>query len=196
MFDFAWSEIALIGVVALVLIGPKDMPVAIKAVSDMVKKARKMAGEFQGHVDEMVKDTSIAEVRQQINEIRNFDIRGEIERSVDADGSLRSAFNTDAFVTPPPTPMPMPEEPMLDVTVPERPEHTIAAPDLVPATATPPAFIPPMVAAESPPAAPATVHPPAFFPPKVVAPNLDTPKLDTLAHVAAADATSVTQPGA
>ena len=54
-----------------------------------------MAGEFQSHVDEMVKDTSIAEVRQQINEIRNFDIRGEIEKAVDADGSLRSTFNED-----------------------------------------------------------------------------------------------------
>ena len=97
MFDFAWSEIALIGVVALVLIGPKDLPVAIKAVSDVVKKMRKMAGEFQSHVDEMVKDTSIAEVRQQINEIRNFDIRGEIEKAVDADGSLRSGFADDPF---------------------------------------------------------------------------------------------------
>ncbi len=43
MFDFAWSEIALIGVVALIAIGPKDMPVAIKAVAEMIKKARRMA---------------------------------------------------------------------------------------------------------------------------------------------------------
>src|SRR5580698_7538681 len=95
MFDFAWSEIALIGVMALVLTGPKDLPVAIKAVSEVVKKMRRMAGEFQSHVDEMVKDTSIAEVRQQIAEIRNFDIRGEIEKAVDADGSLRKTFADD-----------------------------------------------------------------------------------------------------
>jgi sec-independent protein translocase protein TatB len=100
MFDFAWSEIALIGVVALVLIGPKDMPVAVKAVANVVKKARRMAAEFQTHVDDMVRDTELAEVRQQINEIRNFDIRGEVERAVDADGSLRKSF-ADPFVTPP-----------------------------------------------------------------------------------------------
>ena len=47
MFDFAWSEIGLIGVVALIAIGPKDMPAAIKAVTGMIKKARRMAGEFQ-----------------------------------------------------------------------------------------------------------------------------------------------------
>ena len=40
MFDFSMSEIALIGVVALVLIGPKDLPVAVKAVTGMIKKAR------------------------------------------------------------------------------------------------------------------------------------------------------------
>jgi sec-independent protein translocase protein TatB len=53
MFDFAWSEIALIALVALIAIGPKDMPVAMRAVTGMIKKARRMAAEFQGHVDEM-----------------------------------------------------------------------------------------------------------------------------------------------
>ena len=52
MFDFAWSEIVLIGAVALIAIGPKDMPAAIRTVSNMVKKARRMAAEFQTHVDE------------------------------------------------------------------------------------------------------------------------------------------------
>jgi len=43
MFDFAWSEIAVIAAVALVLIGPKDMPVAIRTITGMIKKARRMA---------------------------------------------------------------------------------------------------------------------------------------------------------
>lgn len=93
MFDFAWSEIALIGVVALIAIGPKDMPVAIKAMTDMIKKARRMAGEFQTHVDEMVREANLHEVRDQIKEIRNFDLRGTLERAVDDDGSLRRAFD-------------------------------------------------------------------------------------------------------
>ncbi len=80
MFDFAWSEIALIAVVALIAIGPKDMPAAIRAVTGWVKKARRMAAEFQTHVDEMVREADLSEVRASINEIRNFDIRGEIEK--------------------------------------------------------------------------------------------------------------------
>ena len=45
MFDFAWSELALIAVVAMIAIGPKDMPGAIRAVTGWVKKARRMAAE-------------------------------------------------------------------------------------------------------------------------------------------------------
>jgi sec-independent protein translocase protein TatB len=92
MFDFAWSEIALIAAVALIAIGPKDMPAAIRGVTNMIKKARRMAAEFQTHVDEMVREANLDEVRNQFNEIRNFDVKGQIERAVDADGSLRSTF--------------------------------------------------------------------------------------------------------
>lgn len=104
MFDFAWSEIALIGVVALIAIGPKDMPAAIKAIAGVVKKARRMAGEFQTHVDEMMREADLHEVREQINEIRNFDVRGEVERAVDSDGSLRATF-TNNPLEPTPTPL-------------------------------------------------------------------------------------------
>jgi sec-independent protein translocase protein TatB len=160
MFDFAWSEIALIGVVALVLIGPKDMPVAIRAVAGVVKKARRMAAEFQGHVDEMVRDTELAEVRQQINEIRNFDFRGEFERAVDGDGSLKKAFE-DPFTAPPPAPVVELPTPAPDPAVPD-PAGPVSAPEeaapqgpLLAAAA--PAFIPPAVAA--------TAAAPAFIPP-------------------------------
>jgi sec-independent protein translocase protein TatB len=95
MFDFAWSEIALIAAVALIAIGPKDMPAAIRGITNMIKKARRMAAEFQTHVDEMVRDANLDEVRNQFNEIRNFDVKGHIERAVDSDGSLRSTFATN-----------------------------------------------------------------------------------------------------
>ena len=97
MFDFAWSEIALIGVVALIAIGPKDMPVAIKAVTDMIKKARRMASEFQTHVDDMMKDANLGDVRDQINDLRTMDIKGRILRAVDGDGTLQKALKDDPF---------------------------------------------------------------------------------------------------
>ena len=74
MFDFAWSEIVLIGAVALIAIGPKDMPAAIRTVSSMIKKARRMAAEFQTHVDEMVREADLGDVKKAFTDIRNLDL--------------------------------------------------------------------------------------------------------------------------
>ena len=65
MFDFGsgGSEILVVAVVALVVIGPKDLPIAIRTVTSFIKKARQMASEFQTHVDEMVKEANLDDVR-------------------------------------------------------------------------------------------------------------------------------------
>ncbi len=137
MFDLAWSEIALIGVVALIAIGPKDMPVAIKTVAQMVKKARRMAGEFQTHVDEMVREANLHEVRDHINDIRSMDIKGKILSAVDGDGSIRRTMSDSPFNAAPPPVTPVVHEAPTDTVVPSHAEHVIAAPE------PPPAFIPP-----------------------------------------------------
>ena len=56
MLDLAWSEIALIAVVALVVIGPKDLPEAVRGVARGVQKLRRMAGEFRSQADELVRE--------------------------------------------------------------------------------------------------------------------------------------------
>ncbi len=164
MFDFAWTEIALIGVVALVLIGPKDMPVAIKAVSSMVKKARRMAAEFQTHVDDMVKDADLHEMRDQIREIRSLDIRGSITRAVDSDGSIRRTLTEDPLKTPPPPPAVVTQAADAETAavIAERSRHAIAAPDAEAA----PAMIPPADVAKD-----ARVEAPAFIPPEAAHPT-------------------------
>ena len=130
MFDFAWSEFALIAVVAMIAIGPKDMPAAIRAVTGWVKKARRMAAEFQTHVDEMVREADLSEVRASINEIRNFDIRGEFEKTIDADGSIRATFASNPLepTTPAVTSVeeiavsePVIESPVIEAPAPDEP---------------------------------------------------------------------------
>src|SRR4051794_20816391 len=161
MFDFAWSEIALIGVVALVLIGPKDLPVAIKAVAETIKKARRMAGEFQTHVDEMVREANLQEVRDQFNDLRRMDIKSQILKAVDDDGSIRKTLSDPiADFSPPPPAVPVHDTaPLPETEVTEHAAHTIAAPPPEAPAFVPPSFVPPPVAA--PPAPPAFVPPPA-----------------------------------
>ena len=93
MIDLAWSEIALIAVVALVVIGPKDLPEAVRGVARGVQKLRRMAGEFRSQADELVREANLDELRQQIHDIRNFNVRDEFEKAVDKDGSLRRSFD-------------------------------------------------------------------------------------------------------
>ncbi|MCC7280802.1 MAG: twin-arginine translocase subunit TatB [Acetobacteraceae bacterium] len=84
MFDLAWSEIALIGVVALIVIGPKDLPGAIRGVAQMLGKARRMAGEFQTHVDEMVREAKLDEVKREIDQFRS-NIQNEVYKATQVD---------------------------------------------------------------------------------------------------------------
>ncbi len=161
MFDFAWSEIALIGVVALIAIGPKDMPVAIRAISDTVKKLRRMAGEFQGHVDEMIREADLGDMKSSIDEIRRMNPRAMVQRAIDPDGTVRSAF-ADPFRDKPVRPVmaPLDQTHVADAApVPQIPG---------PAFIEPPAFIPP--GAEPPVVRPPAFvqPPPAFIPPQAV----------------------------
>jgi sec-independent protein translocase protein TatB len=169
MFDFAWSEIALIAGVALVVIGPKDLPVALRAVSNFVKKARRMAGEFQTHVDEMMHDADLKDVKDSINQIRNFDFRSTVEQAIDPDHSLRNTFNDnplDTASTSSSTGETTVSEPVPDEydQEPEPPKPVrVAAPSFIPPALVPfvcgttpaeppPSFIPPAAMLQRPPA--------------------------------------------
>ncbi|MFC7539388.1 Sec-independent protein translocase protein TatB [Siccirubricoccus deserti] len=152
MFDLAWSEIALIGVVAIVIIGPKDLPEAIRGVARGIAKLRRMASEFQGQADELVREANLDEVRNSINEIRNFNIRGEIEKHVDKDGSIRKTFTEDplkdSYTPPVYTPPPATEPPPAELEGAGAPQGsaTPAAPAFIP-----PAYAPLPVSAAAPP---------------------------------------------
>jgi len=163
MFDFAWTELAVIGVVALLVIGPKDLPGAIKAVGDFVRRARRMAGEFQTHVDDMVRDANLGEVRNQINEIRNFDVKGALEKELDKDGTIRSAFDDPFSNKPQPLVPAEPSATPAELPAPEEQPVAIAAAIPAEPEDTTPAFIPPAIA-----------HPPPmpdFLPPATSRPH-------------------------
>lgn len=136
MFDLAWSEIALIAVVALVVIGPKDLPEAVKGVARGIQKLRRMAGEFQSQVDEVAKDAGVQDLRQSIADIRRFDLKGQIEKAVDRDGGLRDTFSQNPLN---PTPTPASTDPL-------KPDTLAPAASEPPPPVEAPAFVPPGVA--------------------------------------------------
>jgi sec-independent protein translocase protein TatB len=172
MFDFAWSEILLIGAVALIAIGPKDMPAAIRTVSNMVKKARRMAAEFQTHVDEMVREADLGDVKKAFNDIRNLDIAGALEKHVDPDRSIRNTFADDPFKPAYPPSEEVSNQDGVVVTTPPHPDLHFDAPEPesapFPEKPLAPAFVPPGMVPPAPAAVAAAAEPPAFIPPEAV----------------------------
>ncbi len=88
MFDFSWSEILLIGVVALVVIGPKDLPRVLRTVGQWTSRARAIAREFQFQLDQMVRDSELDEVRKTMNEAMATDPTTAIKNYVDPTGEI------------------------------------------------------------------------------------------------------------
>ena len=70
MFDIGWSELVLIGVVALIAIGPKELPGVLRMVGQWMGKARKMAAEFQGQFQEAMRAAEMADLKKSFDEVR------------------------------------------------------------------------------------------------------------------------------
>ena len=68
MFDIGWSELLLIGVVALIAIGPKELPGALRAVGQWTGKIRRMASEFQDQFREAMREAEMADIKKDVDE--------------------------------------------------------------------------------------------------------------------------------
>ena len=74
MLDLGWSEISIIAVVALFVIGPKDLPKALRTLGHYGGKVRGLAREFRSSVDEVVREAELDEVKNQIQSVTNMDL--------------------------------------------------------------------------------------------------------------------------
>jgi sec-independent protein translocase protein TatB len=83
MFDIGWSELLVIAVVLIVVVGPKDLPPMIRAFGKTMAGLRKMAGDFRTQFDEALKEADMDDVRQTISDVRNLN----------PTNSLRDAMN-------------------------------------------------------------------------------------------------------
>src|SRR5438309_9368635 len=70
MFDIGWGELLVIGVVALVAIGPKELPGVLRTVGQWIGKARKLAGEFQGQFREAMREAEMADLKKSFDEVK------------------------------------------------------------------------------------------------------------------------------
>jgi sec-independent protein translocase protein TatB len=70
MFDISWSEMLLVAIIAIVVIGPKDLPAALRQAGKWMAAVRRMATEFQGHVNEAMKEAELDELRKELTDLK------------------------------------------------------------------------------------------------------------------------------
>ena len=69
MFDIGWSELVVIAIVALIAIGPKELPGVLRTVGNYMGKIRRMAAEFQGQFHEAMREAEMADLKKQVDEM-------------------------------------------------------------------------------------------------------------------------------
>lgn len=100
MFDLEWSKLALIAVVALVVIGPKDLPRVMRILGQWVQRARAIAREFQGSLDQMVREAELEDMKRDIDKVANLDVGHEIGETIDPRGELHRSLNDPVLSNP------------------------------------------------------------------------------------------------
>jgi sec-independent protein translocase protein TatB len=150
MFEIGWSELLLIGIVALIAIGPKELPTVLRTLGQWMSKLRRMASEFQSQFQEAMREAEMADLKKQVDEMTSqaqsyasFDPVSEVKRELEStQQQIESAMVDKAGVDAPssavaaepntsPAGAALPAAPATDAAAPSSaaPEPATAAPD-------------------------------------------------------------------
>jgi len=92
MFDVGWSELLVIGIVALIAIGPKELPGVLRTVGNYMGKIRRMASEFQGQFHEAMREAEMADLKKSVDEMAESATKGFTD--FDPIGSVRKEIES------------------------------------------------------------------------------------------------------
>lgn len=107
MFDIGWSELLVIAVVALIAIGPKELPGVLRMVGQWMGKARRMASEFQGQFQEAMREAEMADLKKSFDEVREAasgftptglvsSLQRDVDKALDIEGVDKPADTSSA----------------------------------------------------------------------------------------------------
>ena len=96
MFDFGigTTELLMIAMIALIVVGPKDLPKLLKTIGKYVGKIKTMAREFQGHVEDAARETGVDEIKKDFSEAADYDIDEDFKQQ---EAELSKVFETSAL---------------------------------------------------------------------------------------------------
>ena len=83
MFDIGATELLLIGIVAIIVVGPKELPKMLRAFGQFVGKMRGMAREFQSMFEEAARDTGMDDLAKGVSDVKNFSVTDSLSETFD-----------------------------------------------------------------------------------------------------------------
>ena len=95
MFDIGWQEIFILAVISIIVVGPKDLPRAIKTIAQVVRKARGMARDLQSGIDDVVREAELDDIKLEAEKVAKFDFEKEISNTIDPDKELEKEMDME-----------------------------------------------------------------------------------------------------
>lgn len=136
-FGFGYTEMFVVAVVAIIVIGPKDLPRVLRALGKTVAKMRGMAREFQGHLDSAMKEVGIDEVKKEFDNIKNSaNIIEPVKKATVDEAKKQEDDFKKLFGEVPDTDAPKSETPKAEAPKPETPKIDPPKPAEAPASTT------------------------------------------------------------
>ncbi|MCX8231398.1 MAG: Sec-independent protein translocase protein TatB [Alphaproteobacteria bacterium] len=95
MLDIGWTEMIVVVLVLILVVGPKDLPRVVRTVGQWTAKARRMSREFTSSLEEIGRETEINDLRRDLNSIGGGGAVTSLENHIDPDGSLKKSVQAD-----------------------------------------------------------------------------------------------------
>jgi sec-independent protein translocase protein TatB len=95
MFDIGWQELFILAVLAIIVIGPKDLPRAVGTITKWIRKARSLARDLQDGLDEVAREAELDDLKKELDSPGGLDIAKKIEDAVDPTGEITKDMDLD-----------------------------------------------------------------------------------------------------
>lgn len=94
MFDIGWTELLVIACVAIIVVGPKDLPRMLRTLGQTIGKMRKLSREFQSTFNDALREAEqqadIADMKKQVESAANFNPLGDLKKSIEEDATKKA----------------------------------------------------------------------------------------------------------
>lgn len=115
MFDIGWQELFIVGLITIIVVGPKELPRVLRTATLWIKKIKGMARDFQDGLEDLAREADLDDMKKELEASSDFNLEEELERTMDPGGEIGGAVRAlEETVDDAPEAIPEPEpEPTL-----------------------------------------------------------------------------------